>query len=422
MRLMKYLIWIALLQFCIQGYAQPDSLNRNLDKLFPLADKDELFGLERNTKNPDRLDQEYFFNKKIHFQLKWNSYVHTGYFYINTKTGVSLMDKNFFHQLGDRNSTDFHLTFPEYKEYFLYFYDPRDGKKYSRISHTSLPIGPSFLEDPEELLTFFKDWFSGPGRDIAFLGDKSDLKSESYTTMWEENDATLYLSKQTGTVITNNYCVGWLGLGYLNRNNDHTEIITRLQSVSAQYQVDLLREENVNYTFNGKLYVSIQAKMNEAIATIELSERTDKGKKQEKIAKINDATEAELESKLLSAKEKKMNKAKTLGKQLADDHGKVTDFYDAMSKANDPIDDVDIFEAELNLKIYKTDKKLLKETSAKKKEKLMQEKIAMQKTKATLLTYKEKFHQVKLTYKNDSKKLGEENTKLFKELLLDLNN
>lgn len=413
---MKTFVLLSLF-FGFFSFAQIDSTKIN--DLFPLADKDEIFGLSRNPKNPYQLNQDYFFNKKIHFQLKWQSYVSTSYFYLNTKTGYSLLDKNFFNSIRDRNTFDYHLTFPEFQEYFVYFTDPRKNDKYSRISHSSLPIGPQSLENPEELLRYFKDWFSGPQQEIQFLGDKHDLKSEQYIAMFNGEDLSIFLSKKTDAEIVMKYCVGWLGLGFINRNNDETEIITRLFSASAQYQIDLLYIENVNYTFSGKPYQSVQSKINLELDKAEESFLKDKNSTERRISTINDAIDAELERKLQAAKDKKMSKAKTIGKKLAEDHGKAKDLYAMMAEANDPLDDMDIFDAEINLKIYKISKKIDKERKADKKQQLISEKMKLQESKQKIEAYRKKFENIRSRYQNNKTKLGEENSKIFTEMLND---
>ena len=416
----KYYLWLLNLfvfpLFVQTAIAQNDSLN----KLFPLADKDEIFGLERNPKNPFQPDQQFYFNKQIFFTVKLDSKVISSYFYLNTKTGYSLLDKDFFYQADPASQIDAHITFPKEKEYFLYFVDIYNHAKLSKITETSIPLGPSFLEDPEELLRHFKDWFSQDVAGTAFLGENGRLKSDAFVGAFNGTDITIYLSNETHTTIQNNYCVGWLGLGYVRLDGEFTHLITRVLSAWSNYQIDVMVEKEVNFVFDGKPYQSVQAKMNEVTTTVDINREEQKKQAQARINRTDDVTEKELLSKLEKAKEKKMDKASRSLKKIEGKHGKVEDFYSQMNaQFSNPLDDIDMFEAENNLKIYQTGKKLGRETNASKRASLNLTLQGHLRMKQKLEKYRQLFEELQTRYAGDQKKLLNENAILYQQMVQD---
>lgn len=412
-----YLKLFVLAFFAHTTVAQNDSIN----KLFPIADKDEIFGLERNLKDPNRLDQEFYFNKQIFFTAKLDSKVISSYFYLNTKTGYSMLDKDFFYKAEPASKIDAHITFPKEKEYFLYFIDTYKNAKLSRITKTSIPLGPPFLEEPEEFLRHFKDWFGKDTGGTEFLGENGRLKSDAYVGAFNGSDITIYLSKETHTSIQDNYCVGWLGLGYIRLDAEFTCLITRVLSAWSKYQIDLMVEKDVNFVFDGKQYQSVQAKMNEVTTAVDINREKDKEQVQERINRTDDATEKELLAKLEKAKEKKMSKASKNLKNIEVKDGKVEDFYSQMNKQfSNPLDDIELFEAENNLKIYQTKKKLNKETKPSKRDNLNQELQTYIKMNQKLEKYRHLFEELQVRYAKDQKKLLSENTILYQQMLTDL--
>lgn len=393
----------------------------DIDKLFPLADKDEIFGLSRDGKNPYQLDQEFYFNKQIFFTAKLNDKVISSYFYLNTKTGYSLLDKDFFYKVDPTSKIDAHITFPKDKEYFLYFIDAYKNEKISKITKTSIPLGPDFLENPEELLVYFKDWFGKVEGQPFFLGENNNLKSDLYVGSFDGADISLYLSRDTGTTLQNNYCVGWLGLGYVRLDGEFNHIITRVLSTWSNYQIDLLVEKDVNFIFNGKPYQSAQAKLNQFNTSLELNLEKNKEKANQKINRTDDATERELLIRLEDAKNKKMSKATQNLKSIALKEGKIEDIYNVMNtQIANPLDDIALFEAEINLKIYQTNKKLLVETKQAKQNSLNQQLQGYLKLKQKLESYRQQFQQLQIIFKEDQKKLTNENAALYQQMLTDI--
>ncbi|MCB0508830.1 MAG: hypothetical protein KDD21_11080 [Bacteroidetes bacterium] len=406
----EFILLLSIFLFCkAEGQIKPE-----------IKAKSDVLSSFDNIKNPNRLDQEFYFNKQIFFTVKLDGKVISSYFYLNTKTGYSLLDKDFFYKAEPSSKIDAHITFPKEKEYFLYFVDAYKNAKLSRITKTSIPLGPPFLEDPEEFLRYFKDWFGQDVSGTEFLGESGRLKSDAYVGAFNGSDITIYLSKETHTTIQDNYCVGWLGLGYVRLDGEFTRLITRVLSAWSKYQIDLMVEKDVNFIFDGKQYQSVQAKMNGVTTAVDINREKDKEQAQERINRTDDATEKELLARLEKAKEKKMGKASKKLKNIEVKDGKVEDFYKQMNKNfGNPLDDIDLFEAENNLKIYQTNKKLSKEKNQSKRNDLNSELQGYVGMKQKLEKYRHLFEALQTQYAKDQKKLLSENGILYQQMLQD---
>ncbi|MDZ7604456.1 MAG: hypothetical protein U5K79_02480 [Cyclobacteriaceae bacterium] len=96
---MKYfLIWFLIVSRVI-SMAQ-DSPTINPDVTFPMGDKMELYNLKPADKSEYRLDQDFYFNKKIYFTAKTREVQLSSYFYLNTKNGMTGYDIDVAKQLG----------------------------------------------------------------------------------------------------------------------------------------------------------------------------------------------------------------------------------------------------------------------------------------------------------------------------------
>ena len=283
---MKYFpIWLLIISWA-SSMAQDTPINPDLT--FPMGDKMELYNLKPADKSEYRLDQEFYFNKKIYFTAKTREIQLTSYFYLNTKNGMTGYDIDVAKQLGkDYSNMDFAIKLDD-GNIFMYQRFSKTNEKIASIVREGPGFLPQYLEDANSV-EFFKDYMERTGEKTT-VGDKSQFLSVRYQGVNMEGGHMFALISDNAGFNMNPdnklLILSFFGLGYIWLEGK-TKLITGWESDG--YVSRLERIEDTNYFFDGKPYKSYQQKADAEINKFEVSTKSSFSKEKEQIERQEQA-------------------------------------------------------------------------------------------------------------------------------------
>jgi|GEM_PF-4372232 len=277
---MRYFaIWLFTMVRVI-GMAQDTQLTQT-DRSIPIKDKKEMIDLKPPEKSEYRLDQDFYFNKKIYFTAKTREVQLSSYFYMNTKNGMTAYDIDVAKQIGkDYTNMDFAIKLDD-GNIFMYQRYPKTNERIASIVREGLGFLPQYLEDANDV-EFFKLNMEYTG-DKAVAGDKSQFASKIYQGVNMEGGHMFALVSDNAGFNMNPdnklLILSFFGLGYIWLDGI-TKLITGWES--GNYVARLERIEDTNFFFDGKPYKSFQQKADAEINKMEASVKSafDKEKEQ----------------------------------------------------------------------------------------------------------------------------------------------
>ncbi len=284
---MKYfLIWLLILSW-ITGMAQNPAIN-NPEVIPPMGDKIKLFGVKPAEKSEYRLDQDFYFNKKIYFTAKTREVQIASFFYVNTKNGMTGYDIDVAKQLGkDYTNMDFAIKLDD-GNIFMYQRYPKTNEKIASIVREGPGFLPQYLEDANDV-EFFKDYLERTDVKTT-VGDKSQFLSSFYQGVnMEGGHMFALMSDNAGFNMNPNnklLILSFFGLGYIWFEGK-TKLITGWESDG--YVSRLERIEDTNFFFDGKPYKSYQQKADAEINKFEVSTKSSFSKEKEQIERQEQA-------------------------------------------------------------------------------------------------------------------------------------
>ena len=327
-------------------------------------------------KDPYRLDQAFYFNKKIFFTAKTSTVQVQSYFYMNTKNGLTGYDADLAKQLGrDYSEMDFIVKLDD-GNVFLYQTRKRNNEKIARIAREGLGFLPQYLEDANST-QYFKDYFE-KNDEKTRVGDKSQYDSEYYQGV-DMNGGGMFVLMSDNTDFNMNpdnkmLITSFFGLGYIYIEGS-TKLITGWES--DDYVARIERIEDVNFTFDGKRYKTYQQKANAEIENVEVHTKADFQREQEQLEqeeraqrsrtvtpenaerKVIDDKILQLKKQLQSKKENLTYKATGDAKQVSGKEGDFSTMYKKSQELMAGNDMVEIMQLELSIEKLKADKKVL---------------------------------------------------------------
>lgn len=284
---MRYLaLWLLILSR-VMSMAQ-DTTPINPDVTFPMGDKMELYNLKPADKSEYRLDQEFYFNKKIYFTAKTPEVQLSSYFYMNTKNGMTGYDIDVAKQLGkDYSNMDFAIKLDD-GNIFMYQRFVKTNEKIASIVREGPGFLPQYLEDANDV-EFFKDNMEQTG-DKTTVGDKSQFVSSFYQGLnMEGGHMFALISDNAGFNLNPDnklLILSFFGLGYIWLDGK-TKLITGWESDG--YVSRLERIEDTNFFFDGKPYKSYQQKADAEINKFEVSIKSSFSNEKEQIERQEQA-------------------------------------------------------------------------------------------------------------------------------------
>lgn len=283
---MKYFpIWLLIISWAT-SMAQDTPINPDLTS--PMGDKMELYNLKPADKSEYRLDQEFYFNKKIYFTAKTREVQLTSYFYLNTKNGMTGYDIDVAKQLGkDYSNMDFAIKLDD-GNIFMYQRFSKTNEKIASIVREGPGFLPKYLEDANSV-EFFKDYMERTGEKTT-VGDKSQFLSVRYQSVNMEGGHMFALISDNAGFNMNPdnklLILSFFGLGYIWLEGK-TKLISGWESDG--YVSRLERIEDTNYFFDGKPYKSYQQKADAEINKFEVSTKSSFSKEKEQIERQEQA-------------------------------------------------------------------------------------------------------------------------------------
>lgn|GEM_PF-5663274 len=375
--------------------------------------------------NPFSLNQTFTFDKKIEFTSKVNGRDVAGDLLFNEKEGYMLLKGDMVSFSRDIKP-DYIISFPKYKEDFVYLSDNKTGKKYSYKQNTDQskykPEGQN-----KDFYDYFKDNMEKTGQQKS-IGDEGYKKvSDQYKD--KSSDLEIFISSNTSvSVPQNSYLNNWSGLGYINFN-DKTYAITKIKKGSEGLDLELKKEKDENYEVNGGAYETAEVTINKNYLDKYESEKSNKlTSDQKKLNEIEDAQEQALQKKIFDKENDMMESVKNQVAELARKQGKSKDIYKDLNALSNPKFIIENMKSKIELESYKAQKALQKEmdkgdkANAKKVAELTQKIQKVNEDKAKITDFDQKQKTIETTYQNDNKKKYEENNKLMKELMQSLKN
>ena len=260
----------------------------NPDVTFPMGDKMELYNLKPADKSEYRLDQTFYFNKKIYFTAKTREVQLSSYFYLNTKNGMTGYDIDVAKQSGkDYTNMEFAIKLDD-GNVFMYQRYPKTNEKIASILREGPGFLPQYLEDANDV-AFFKDYMEQTG-DKTTVGDKSQFLSSFYQGVNMEGGHMFALISDNAGFNMNPdnklLILSFFGLGYIWLDGK-TKLITGWESDG--YVSRLERIEDTNFFFDGKPYKSYQQKADAEINKFEVSTKSAFSKEKEQIERQEQA-------------------------------------------------------------------------------------------------------------------------------------
>ena len=347
----------------------------NLDKTFPMGDKWDLYNVKPSEKNPYRLDQTFYFNKKIYFTAKSPEVQLSSYFYLNTKTGATGYDIDIAKQLGkDYSTMDFLIKLDDGNN-FLYSFHPKTNEKIARILREGMGFLPQYLKDANSV-EFFKDYFEKTDSKTT-VGDKSQYNSILHQSVNMDGGSMFVLISDNSDFNLNPdnklLILGYFGIGYIFIEGS-TKLITGWESDSYISRLEYI--EDTNFTFDGKPYKTYQEKANEELVKFNTNSKVGFEKEKEQ----QDARERQLNSRMPSSepqrdrldreildikkqitskKESLTSKASSKAKEVSKKQGDIDSMNKNMYETMGSNDILEIFQLEFKLEELKASKKLL---------------------------------------------------------------
>ena len=254
----------------------------NPDSTFLMGDKMELYILKPADKSEYRLDQDFYFNKKIYFTAKTREVQLSSYFYMNTKNGMTGYDIDVAKQLGkDYTNMDFAIKLDD-GNIFMYQRYPKTNERIASIVREGPGFLPQYLEDANDV-EFFKLNMEYTG-DKAVAGDKNQFASKIYQGVNMEGGHMFALVSDNAGFNMNPdnklLILSFFGLGYIWLDGT-TKLITGWES--DNYVARLERIEDTNFFFDGKPYKSFQQKADAEINKFEVSTKSSFSKEKEQL-------------------------------------------------------------------------------------------------------------------------------------------
>lgn len=347
--------------------------------VFGQPDKD----IPLNKKDPYRLDQTFYFNKKIFFTAKTREVQVQSYFYMNTKNGLTGYDIDLAKQLGkDYSDMNFTIKLDD-GNVFLYQTHRKTNERIARIAKKGLGFLPQYLEDANST-QYFKDYFEKNG-EKTLVGDKSQYNSEYYQGI-DMSGGSMFVLMSDNTDFHMNpdnkmIITSFFGLGYIYFEGT-TKLITGWEG--DDYIARIERIEDTNFTFDGKPYKTYQQKANVEIDKFEANTKADFSKEKDQIEQQERALRnrnisaenaqrnaidheiLQLKKQLLDKKEKLTQKATTKAKQVSKKEGDYETFYKKSQELMAGNDMLEIMQLELKMEKLKVEKKLLNPNAAEK--------------------------------------------------------
>jgi hypothetical protein len=254
----------------------------------PMGDKIKLFGVKPAEKSEYRLDQDFYFNKKIYFTAKTREVQLSSYFYLNTKNGMTGYDIDVARQLGkDYTNMEFAIKLDD-GNIFMYQRYPKTNEKIASIVREGPGFLPQYLEDATSV-EYFKDYMERTGEKTT-VGDKSQYISVRYQGVNMEGGHMFALMSDNAGFNMNPdnklLILSFFGLGYIWFEGK-TKLITGWES--DDYVARLERIEDTNFFFDGKPYKSFQQKADAEINKFEVSTKSGFSKEKEQIERQEQA-------------------------------------------------------------------------------------------------------------------------------------
>ncbi|ANI90363.1 hypothetical protein A9P82_14330 [Arachidicoccus ginsenosidimutans] len=388
-----------------------------LSHLIFLAGNTICFG---QTENPFQLDQAFVFDKKIEFVSKVNGREIPGNLLFNEKDGYLLLKGDMIAAAGNIKP-DYVISFPKYKEEFVYLTDNKTGKKYSYKMNTDNSKYQAESHN-KDFYEYFKENMEKSGTKEN-IGDE-DYKKSSDRYKDKNSDFEIFVSDNTNASIPeNSYLNNWSGLGYINLSGK-TYVITKVKKESEELDVELKKEKDENFRLNGANYKTAQTTINEKYLDKYEEEKNKKyATDREKLNQIEDPQERALQKKIFDKENEMMESSKDVISNIAQQQGKSKDFYKDINNISSPKFMIQSMKAKIELEAYKTQQKLQKEMSkgdkadAKKVAELNKKLADIKANQEKINSFAQKEKTIETDYQNDSKKKYEENNKLMKEII-----
>jgi len=343
-------------------------------------------------KNPFQLNGTFTFDKKIEFVSKTNGREIIGSLLFNEKDGYLLLKGDVVSANGNIKP-DYIISFPRYKEEFIYLTDRKTGKKYSFVQNTDhSKYQPE--SQKKDFYEYFKDNMEKTGQKKS-IGDEG-YKKQSDQYKDKNSDLEVFLSSNTGaTVPENSFLNSWSGPGYINFNNK-TYVVTKIKKASEGLDVELKKEKDEDFQVNGMAYKTAEETiMQEYLDKYETEKSKKTASDQEKLNQIEDPQERALQKKILDKENETMESLKDKAAEIARNQGKSKDAYKDLNALTSPKFMIENMKSKIELEYYKIQKALQKEQE--KGDKANAEKlITLNKKLLNLIYYGFKIHRLKM--------------------------
>ncbi|MGV3768221.1 MAG: hypothetical protein ACO1NW_18965 [Chitinophagaceae bacterium] len=265
MRLLLLFITVIICASVSFAQADPDSLSdADRERLFALADKWEMYGVDSTKKNPFQLKQTFNFNKKIYFTAKTSEVNISSYFYLSTKTGLTGYDKDVAKQMGKAYSTlEFAIKMNDGNHFAYQLLG--DKTKLASVLKEGPGFLPQYLEDLRNT-EHFKDYFEPTG-DKVKIGDKEQHSAIRYQGVnMEGGQMNALLADNPGQEINPDHqlmILSVFGIGFIFLEGK-TQLLAGWESDG--YVARLVKIEDVHFTFDGTVYQTYQEKADQKIS------------------------------------------------------------------------------------------------------------------------------------------------------------
>lgn len=209
------------------------------------------------------LNGNFTFNQKLTFSITSSEGNVASYFYMNTKSGYSMMDNPAMQKMTNE---------PYDGEICQIFTSNADIYQYIKSSEGNFAMKVGSKNDASsrssdigfEVKKFFKEFKkTGNKRNVGTLFESEEYsgKDDEGTPMsvWLACANNVLLDTKITTAIT-----GFWGLGYISSPSATTYLITGFES--KEVKINLTRLENQNISFSGKTYTPVGSMMAQAIS------------------------------------------------------------------------------------------------------------------------------------------------------------